>query len=325
MAEARELVRCQHAAATATGAASPHDVLQLRIHYPARYEGTDEQRLSGTLPPHDPPAEGYPVVLLSPGINVGPEAYAWLTTHLAATGFVAVSWSWVDDLFGGHEGLSAGLDLDAVTPNTAGTRPTSTALRPVLDRLGELTGPLSGHLDLDRVAFGGHSAGGTVALQSASPEWFPGCRAAFAYGSHTMAATALGWPEGSVVPLPHETPVLLLGGTDDGVIAASADRYRSDGGLHDPIEQTFDEAVPDTGRSALVVIDGGDHFSFTDPLDTTTGRGFLEERAERPTVQPLLARLIEAFLSRHVRADDAATARWDEALADPMIAVTRER
>ncbi|MEL7210819.1 MAG: alpha/beta hydrolase, partial [Actinomycetota bacterium] len=219
-----------------------------------------------------------------------------------------------------------GVDLDAIRPDTAGTRAAATAVGPVLDHLADLTGPLAGHLDLSRVALGGHSAGGTVALQSASPEWVAGCLAGFAYGAHTMAATALGWEEGSVVPLAHRTPVLLMGGTADGVIAGSADRYGADGGAHDPIERTFEEAVPATGTNVLAMVDGATHFSFTDPLDPTTGRGFLEDGdAEEPEgVRPFLAELVAAFLDRHLGDDDGPDG-LDGLLDDPLVARSRRR
>jgi dienelactone hydrolase len=321
---ARRLVRCQHSAAAMPGA-PPHDRAHLRIHYPARYDGTDDQRLSGSLPVEDPPANGFPVVLIIPGVNVGPEAYGWLAVHLAARGFVAVTWSWVDDLFGGQEGLTAGVDIDAIRPETAGTRPASTAVAPILAHLGSLGGPLAGHLNLARVALGGHSAGGTMALQSASSAWFEGCRAAFAYGAHTKAATALGWDEGSIVELAHRTPVLLMGGTADGVIAGSADRYGADGAHHDPIERTFDEAVPVTGSSVLAFLDGGNHFSFTHPPDTATGRGFLEDPSEPEGIRPFLGDLIAAFLDIHLTEKADAPERLDHLLDHPLIAHSRRR
>ena len=300
--------------------------MQLRIHYPARYDGTDAQRLSGTLPVDSPPPDGFPVVIVVPGINVGPEAYGWLGAALAERGYAVVNWSWVDDLFGGHLGLTAGIDLDAVRPDTAGTRPACLAIAPVLDHLATLGGPLAGQLDLGRIALGGHSAGGTAALQSAATDWFDGCRAAFSYAGHTMATTALGWADGTVVPLPHDTPVLLLGGTDDGVIAGSADRYGTHGPGHDPIERTFDEAVAATGQNVLAVLAGANHFSFTHPLDPTMGRGFLED--EQPSgaeVRHLLADLVGAFCDRHVREEASASTALDTALADPLIQHTRRR
>ena len=120
-----------------------------------------------------------------------------------------------------------------------------------------------------------------------------------------------------MVPLPHETPVLLLGGTDDGVIAGSADRYGRDGPAHDPVDRTFDEAVAASGDSVLAVLNGATHFSFIHPFDPTTGRGFLEHHEPTgPDVRNLLADLVGAFCDRHVREDSAASTALDTALAD---------
>ena len=82
----RRLVRCQHTALQVPGQEGPAAVVQLRIHYPARYDGSDEQRLSGTLPVDSPPPDGFPVVVIVPGINVGPEAYGWLAVALPSVG-----------------------------------------------------------------------------------------------------------------------------------------------------------------------------------------------------------------------------------------------
>ena len=92
---------------------------------------------------------------------------------------------------------------------------------------------MAGQVDLSRVVVGGHSAGGTVALHNSNPDWVPGLHAVFAYAAHTMTATALGHDEATVAPVPAKVPVMLMSGADDGVIAASRDRYRTDDGAHD--------------------------------------------------------------------------------------------
>ena len=187
----------------------------------------------------------------------------------------------------------------------------ATALGPLLDRLAGLNeadgAPPAGMLDLDRVVVGGHSAGGTVALHSSDPGWVSGLRAVFAYGAHTMTATALGHDEAAVVAIPAKVPVMLLAGTDDGVIAASRDRYRRDhathGGdgdvVHDPVRRTFEEAI---GRrqddSWLVELAGAGHFAMCHPVDTTSGRAFLEpDPATDPAVHALLGDLVAAFMA----------------------------
>ena len=193
-------------------------------------------------------------------------------------------------------------------------------------------------LDLSRVVVGGHSAGGTAALHSSDPGWVPGLRAVFAYGAHTMTATALGHGEATVVAIPAKVPVMLLTGSEDGVIAASRDRYRrdhetrdshrenddhgardghgahdghrdSDGHAthddheaHDPVGRTFEEAVGRRrGDSWLVELAGAGHFAVCDPVDTTSGRAFLEPVPDAdPAVRGLLGDLIAAFIAASV-------------------------
>ena len=174
-------------------------------------------------------------------------------------------------------------------------------------------------VDLDKVVVGGHSAGGTVALHSSDPGWVPGLRAVFAYGGHTMVATALGHGEAAVVAIPANVPVMLLAGDRDGVISASRDRYRrdhathgghaDDGGhrAHDPVRRTFDEAIGHRrGDSWLVELAGAGHFAVCHPVDTTTGRAFLEpDPVVDPTVRELLGDLIAAFVAANVGLADS--------------------
>jgi pimeloyl-ACP methyl ester carboxylesterase len=128
-------------------------------------------------------------------------------------------------------------------------------------------------LNLDHIVLGGHSAGGTIALQNADARYFPQIKAAFAYAGHTMVATVMGFPAGTVLALPPR-PMLIMGGTEDGVIAASSGRYGQES-THNPILRTFREAAQ---QGALVIFEGANHFACVHPMDTTTGRGFLESK-----------------------------------------------
>ncbi len=195
--------------------------------------------------------------------------------------------------------------------------------------------PAAGLVDLDRVVLGGHSAGGTVALHSSDPAWVPSLRAVFTYGAHTMTASGLGHGEGTVLPVPAGVPVMLLAGTNDGVIAASRDRYQSGRGAdesgadfgHDPVRRTFEEAIGRRrGDSWLVELSGAGHFAICWPVDTTSGRSYLEHGdpaageggyAARPfedgvrdgrtalAVRKLLGDLIAAFVATALGRRDA--------------------
>ena len=304
------------------------------LYYPGDGSRLEEARLTGQVPAAS--GEPWPLVIVMPGINVAPDSYRWLAHRLVPTGVCVVTYAAIGSLGPAGQGITPGLDLDALTPANIGSRPVATALGPLLDRLAGLSeddgAPPAGMLDLDRVVVGGHSAGGTVALHSSDPGWVPGLKAVFAYGGHTMTATALGHGEAAVVAIPAKVPVMLLAGTDDGVIAASRDRYdrdrathdshADDGGhrAHDPVRRTFDEAIGHRrGDSWLVELAGAGHFAMCHPVDTTSGRSFLEpDPVVDPTVRELLGDLIAAFVAASV--GSAGGAGLEELVTHDLVA-----
>ena len=325
------------------------DAALATLYYPGDRSRLEEARLTGQVPAAA--GEPWPLVIMMPGINVAPDSYRWLAHRLVPTGVCVVTYAAIGSLGPAGQGITPGLDLDALSPASLGTRPVATALGPLLDRLAGLSesdgAPPAGMVDLDRVVVGGHSAGGTVALHSSDPGWVPGVRAVFAYGAHTMTATALGHGEAAVVAIPAKVPVMLLAGTDDGVIAASRDRYRrdrethgghgddggggdhggeggQDGGgddVHDPVRRTFDEAIGHRrGDSWLVELAGAGHFAMCHPVDTTSGRAFLEPDpvGTDPAVRALLGDLIAALVAASV--GSAGGAGLEELVAHDLVA-----
>lgn len=302
---------------------APHNVLSTKVYYPALYGATHAEKNTGALPvaPADRP---YPVAILMPGINVSPEAYAWLATALAEAGFVAVIYGWIVEEMPGVVSLSPGLDIAALAPAEYGTRPSATALAALLADLAaqNQAGPLAGRLDTARILLGGHSAGGSVALLNARPDWFPGLRAVFAYGAHSKASTLLGYAADTYLKLPDALPTLVMGGSEDGVIAASAFRYGGDGGTPDPVGpvvRTFEQALGSTrGDGHLAILEGANHFSPCWPADPATGRPFLDWPETRPgaDLRADLAALVTAFARCHVAEDAAARPRLAALLGD---------
>ncbi len=282
-----------------TGGEAPFDTAHLKVYYPAIASGDDAERLTGVFAP-DPAAAPYPVVLFVSGVNVGQDSYRRYATAIAESGYVVVTFDRVADLFGGQRGLTPGVELDAARPGTYGTRPTCPAIGSVLGAVAELNEiePLRGALDLDRIALGGHSAGGTVVLQSA--RYFDSVRAVFAWGAHTMVATMLGWDPGTVLPAQVNCPVLLGVGGNDGVIKGSADRYGEGEGEDrpDPVARTFAEALPD-GEHLLAEVPGANHFGIAD-ADPTAARAFLDGPGDTDALTRF-ARLTTLFLDTHVR------------------------
>lgn len=302
---------------------APHDSLSTKVYYPALYGGTPLEKNTGMLPVAVT-AKPYPVAILMPGINVGHESYGWLATSLVHAGFVAVLYGWIAEELPGAVSLTPGLDVSALSPAAYGTRPSATALGALLADLAaqNRAGPLAAQLDLDRILLGGHSAGGSVALLNARPDWFPGLRAAFAYGAHSKASTMLGYPADTVLKLPDDLPTLLLGGSEDGVIAASAFRYGGDGGRPDPtgpLVRTFHDGMASArGDCHLAIVEGANHFSLCWPADPATGRPFLDQPETRPgaDIRADVGALVTAFARAYVLGDGAARPRLDALLAD---------
>jgi len=198
------------------------------------------------------------------------------------------------------------MDFNMWKPGIYGTVPTASALPTLLAKLEQLQaeGILAGMLDLERVILGGHSAGGRVAIENANPNFFPQVAASFAYAAHSMGGTIMGYEPGTILPLPDSLPMLLMGGTCDGVIANSSDRYGiASGDATTAVRRTFQEAIAG-GRNDnyLVLLEGANHFTITDPFDFTIGNGFLDF----PTTQSpealrlLIADIIGFFIEAHV-------------------------
>jgi dienelactone hydrolase len=291
-------VRAVYRACRIPGARAPYDRASLKIHYPALPDDSDEQRNAG-LVPADQSAAPYPAVIILPGINVGPEAYAWLARRLVLAGLVTLTYTFVAEEMPGYISQTPGLDLSAIRPDTYGSRPSANAIGPIIGALAteNTTGPLDGAVDVDRIILVGHSGGGSAALFNANRTWFPQVRGAVAYGAHAGASTVLGFEDNTILPLPDDVPLLLAAGTRDGVIANSAHRY---GGESNRVQDTFERGFSrDRGDSYLVEIAGANHFSMAWPHDDSTGRHFLDEPEEGDpeAIREFLADLILAFVA----------------------------
>lgn len=280
----------------------PHDRAQLKIYYPAQAEPTEESRNTGLIPAV-PCDGGYPVVLFSPGVNVSPDAYGWLARELVLRGYVVVLYGQIAEEMPGFVSLSPGFDFAGLTPDGIGKTSSASAHPALLDCLRKEAegGVLAGVLDLDRIVCGGHSAGGTLALINANPDWIPGLKAVFSYGAHTGASTALGHPPDTLVDIDPRTPALIIGGTRDGCIAESAARYDGVPGESATarVEQTFDRSVSRReGDSVLALFEGANHFTFTHPFDDATGRAFIDwsETEDGDRLRTEMAGLIAEFL-----------------------------
>ena len=302
MSVASSPVRALFRAIRVPDASAPYDTVHLQIFYPA----VVPEGFAGLTLPVDEGRSPFPVVVFFNGVNCEPCLYRWLAIGLAQRGLVVVTFSWVAENIPGLVGLTPGVSLPALMPQVYGSQPTAAVLESLLPELQRLQeeGVLAGHLDLDRLVLGGHSAGGRVAIESASPEFFPPVKAAFCYGGHTAAAQQLGYDPATILPLPDRLPLLLMGGTADGVIAKSGGRY---GVQWDqpttPVRRTFDEAIAGgRGDSYLLLLEGATHFTIAHPFEAIASVSFLDEPATVPQA-PLRTLILEAiahFLQAHL-------------------------
>jgi S-formylglutathione hydrolase FrmB len=322
-------VQAIHRAVRVPGATAPYDTAHVTVHYPALVGQMVDP--VGTLAPAREDGRKLPIVIFASGMNCDQAYYRWLATRLARKGFAAVTYGYVGPVPPAQVGLTAGVDVDAVKPDTYGTRPVGVVWAPILDLMATLdtAGPLEGALDLDHVAFGGHSAGGTVALESASKAYFPQVKAAFSLSAHTMASTVFGWEAGTVLPLSGDVPVFMVHASRDGLVAAAAKWYGEEPGRFDPIGRSFD-TLPEkdaTAGSWLVRLEGANHFSVCAPEDHLWPRAGEDLPATVPgeEVRDLLAAAISLFLKQHLTHDEPSGAELSRLLDSTPFADARGR
>lgn len=317
------LVRARHFAATVSNASPPLDTVHFSLFHPAVRGTTDTETQTGVLPVDTTDAP-WPLVIWLGGINVSPHSYRWLAMALAEHGIATITFSHVGQVSPESVGLSPGLDLSALEVGHVGSRPSATAIGPILDGVrSTVDTDLSDAVDLSRVFIGGHSAGGTVALLNGRPEWVDGLAGVISYGGHTRPAARLGHEPGTILPVAETVPALVMGGTEDGVIAASTSRYEVLGEEDpNPLRATFDRGVTAPG-SVLAIISGGTHLSVCHPIDTTSARGFLEaDDAHGNDHRQLIVALAVRFIHA-VGSAESEPAEWADFAASRDLAEFR--
>ena len=93
-ADSHRTARANFRSCAIPGAAAPYDRASLKIFYPAIADDSAEQRNAGIMPV-DEQGGPFPILIMMPGINVGPESYAWLAGELAICGVVVVTYSMI--------------------------------------------------------------------------------------------------------------------------------------------------------------------------------------------------------------------------------------
>jgi hypothetical protein len=321
------IVRAFWRAVKIESASPPYDTIHLKVFYPARMSASEVERDWGIVPA-DCQQAPFPIVIFFNGVNCSPEIYQWLAVQLAQQGIVTVTFAWVAENIPGLVALTPGAELNMWQPDKYGTGPTASALPTLLEELERINseGILANLLDLQKVILGGHSAGGRLALENAEPRFFYQVKGAFGYGVHSAAPVQLGYAPNTILSLPDSLPLLIMGGTRDGVIANSSYRYGiSPEEAMTLTERTFTEGISgERGDSYLIMLEGANHFSIAYPPDSTTGRPFLDFSAtcSEEQIRSLLAEAINLFIKANVCHQQEASKALAQLLnsANPLIA-----
>lgn len=298
----------------------PYDTIQIKVFYPALTP--DNQQAFSDYPANRAEAP-FPVVIFFSGVNCNLVMYEWLALKLAARGLVIVLFNWLAENIPGNISFTPGVNFAAFSPDVYGTIPTASALSALLAELENLNtfGVLAGLLDLQKIILSGHSAGGRIALENANTQFFSQVAAAFSYGAHSAAPIQAGYNPATILSLPSSVPMLLIGGTLDGVIANNSQIYGIDEWQTavTPVVRTFEEAISrEQGDAYLVLLEGANHFSIVDRLDSTLKVTALDfpttQSPER--IRSIIAEIVSLFIDLHVRQQLAASEQLERLLKD---------
>ncbi len=297
------------------------------MYYPSRFSDSVEERSTGLVALESARAP-FPIVILLPGEDLSQESYSWLATELAQAGSVVATYSWICEDTNGQMRSGPGQQRKRLSHKRYGRKPSCPALPAVFSALKRLnkTGLLANQLNLSCVVLGGHGLGGRMALLNANRDWFPAVCGAFAYGGHALADPEQGWARRDVLPLAPDMPLLLIAGSNDGVLdTETAHLAGSDASPTWAVERSFSRGIKGRrGDRHLVIVKGGSHYNFTSPRDLTTGKHFLDRRTRGhgKAVRQYLAQLLVTFCDQTCRGDPMTMADLS-ALCDashPMVA-----
>ena len=297
--------------AKVAGQQAPYDSLTLKVYYPCRFTDSAAERSSGQVPA-DANRAPFPIVILLPEENTPQDCYGWIANELAQAGLVAVTYSWIYEDRNGQVQTGPGQQRKRLARKRFGRKPSCPALPIVFAELKRMNrkGPLASYLNLSSVVLGGHGVGGRMALLNANHDWFPAVCGVFSYGGHLVAEPDQGWDKDAAIPVAPDMPLLLMGGTEDGILAAdmpgSGDQPETWA-----IQHSFKHGIKGKrGDRHLVLVDGASHFTFAAPRDRTSGRSFLDRRTKGrgKALRKYLAQLVVTFCDQTSCGDPMSTA-----------------
>ena len=115
----------------------PYNNVTMKVYYPAKPANTPHEQLTGAVSANTEQAP-YPVLIILPGINVGPEAYAWLATLLAQQGIVTITYTLLSNEMPGFISQTPGIILDALKPEQFGQASCAAVLPAIFEDIAKM-------------------------------------------------------------------------------------------------------------------------------------------------------------------------------------------
>lgn len=289
-------------------------VIQGKLYYPALDNPQPDTTSTFYFPP-DTSGAPYPVLIFQPGANTNLEQYSWLYEHMASYGYIAVSFN---EIAGGPGASENNLENLIMSFSLNFPNPTVKAVLTLLNRANSGDDVpnsviLTGMIDTSRIAIGGHSYGGAIALFSGLRSFYQPegiLKAVFTYGVHLFSSTEPITLYDAII----DVPLLDMAGTR-AAVGNGKDTTGTERTEAERVKLTFEHAVPEGDNTRyLLLVRNANHTAFANYADPTVDRSFQEEQhCQNPLVlsnkaaQRIFKHYLTAFLKTYV--EDSAEAK----------------
>jgi pimeloyl-ACP methyl ester carboxylesterase len=252
-----------------------YEVVRMERRYRVRVDETVKTRIFAPARANEPIEGDFPVVLFGHGGAVTPDRYDWLCAHMASRGFVVLA---------PHHTLN--LPIFARGNLLDVTHTARRAAEAAND-------PLHGVIGGGRVAAIGHSLGGVVAgyawLDYPEKVSHLGLLASYPSGADRKSRLA--------PPVSDSEFVLSIIGSDDGLLE---------------VDKAADELDPIDAPHALAVVEGMNHFQFTDGVTSGEARRDAEANIETQRARQLVLYLVDGWLDDFANNNDTRLRHTEE-------------